>query len=127
MYEEVRILSSLRHPNINLLIQTINTKKHIHIILQLLKGDQLFASIVKKKRFTEKEAANVIKQVARACEYIHERKIIHRDLKPQNLVYLDQNNTQICVTDFGLSKWVQKRKSTDCVAARLRLPKAHRG
>lgn len=107
MYEEVRILSKLRHPNINFLIETINTKKHIHMVLELLEGDELFVSIVEKKRYTEIEAANVIRQVTRACEHMHERRIIHRDLKPQNLVYLDPNNAQICVTDFGLAKLVK--------------------
>jgi len=109
MRAEVYILQRMRHPNINCLVETMNTKKHIHMVLELLEGDQLFESIIEKKRYTEIEAANVIRQVTRACQYMHERRIIHRDLKPQNLVYLDKNNTQICITDFGLSKLVQSK------------------
>jgi len=76
-------------------------------VLELLDGGQLFESIVKKRCYTEVEAANVVRQVARACEYMHQRGVVHRDLKPENLVYLDKDSTQICVTDFGLSKCVQ--------------------
>jgi len=107
MHAEVYILERLRHPNINYLVEAMDTKKHIHMVLELLEGDQLFESIVEKKRYTEIEAANVIRQVTRACDYMHERRIIHRDLKPQNLIYLDKNNTQVCITDFGLAKLVK--------------------
>jgi len=109
VHAEVSILTRMRHPNINRLVETMNTKKHIHMVLELLEGDQLFESIVEKKRYTELEAANIIRQVTRACEYMHERRIIHRDLKPENLVYLDKKNTQICITDFGLAKLVQSK------------------
>merc|ERR1712073_288940 len=76
------------------------------LVLELLAGGELFESVVKKRCYTETEAANVIRQVARACQYMHQRGVIHRDLKPENLVYLDEGNTQICVTDFGLAKFV---------------------
>lgn len=104
--EEVKILKKLKHPNINSLIETLDTKHHLYLVLELLAGGELFESVVKKKRYTEEEAANVIRQVARACQYMHQRGVIHRDLKPENLVYLDEENTQICVTDFGLAKFV---------------------
>jgi len=108
MAEEVEILKKLRHPNINRLIETFNTKHHLYIVLELLQGDNLFDNIVSRRYYTEADAANVVKQVARACEYMHPRGVIHRDLKPENLVYLDKEKKQICVTDFGLSKYVGK-------------------
>jgi len=104
--KEVMILKMLRHPNINQMIETFDTKNHLYIVLELLQGENLFENIVKRRVYTETDAAYVVKQVARACEYMHERSIIHRDLKPENLVYLDKNYDQICVTDFGLSKYM---------------------
>merc|ERR1719419_784947 len=105
--KEVKILSVLRHPNINTMIETIDTKNHLYIVLELLEGENLFENIVKRRAYTEADAANVVKQVARACEYMHPRGVIHRDLKPENLVYLDKDKKHICVTDFGLSKSVE--------------------
>jgi len=104
--KEVSILKKLRHPNINKLIETFDTKHHLYIVLELLQGENLFENIVSARQYTEGDAANVVKQVARACEYMHPRGVIHRDLKPENLVYLDKGKQQICVTDFGLSKYV---------------------
>jgi len=109
--KEVKILEMLKHPNINKMIETFDTKHHLYIVLELLEGENLFENIVHRKVYLEKDAANVIKQVARACDYMHERGIIHRDLKPENLVYLDKRFEQICVTDFGLSKYMDHNES----------------
>jgi len=108
LHDEVKILERLSHPNINTLIETLDTKNHLYLVLQLLTGGQLFDSILKRMRYTEEEAADVIRQIARACEYMHANGVIHRDLKPENIVYLDEANSQICVTDFGLAKLVKK-------------------
>jgi len=105
--DEVVILKKLKHPNINTLIETFDTKNHLYMVLQLLTGGELFDRIVKKVCYTEEEAADVIRQVARACEYMHANGVIHRDLKPENIVYLDNETTHICVTDFGLAKYVE--------------------
>jgi len=109
--KEVHILRLLKHPNINQMVETFDTKNHLYIVLELLEGENLFENIVKRRVYTEKDAANVIKQVGRACEYMHARGIIHRDLKPENLVYMDTNYDQICVTDFGLSKYMDHTQS----------------
>lgn len=109
--KEVRILKMLKHPNINQMIETFDTKHHLYIVLELLEGENLFENIVKRQVYTEKDAAHVVKQVARACVYMHARGIIHRDLKPENLVYLDKKHEQICVTDFGLSKYMKPEES----------------
>jgi len=105
--DEVNILKKLAHPNINRLIETFDTKNHLYIVLELLMGENLFENIIKRRNYTEDDAANVVRQVARACEYMHPRGVIHRDLKPENLVYLDKKKEHICVTDFGLSKSVE--------------------
>ncbi len=47
----------------------------------------------------------MIKKLAGALSYCHERGIVHRDLKPENLLYADQTEeAEIKVADFGLAK-----------------------
>jgi calcium/calmodulin-dependent protein kinase I len=111
LMKEVMILEMLKHPNINQIIETFNTKKHLYMVLELLEGGNLFENIVKRRTYTEEDAAHVVKQVARACKYMHFNGIIHRDLKPENLVYLDKQHDQICVTGFGLSKYMDHSES----------------
>ena len=50
-------------------------------------GGELFDRIVEKGSYSEKDAADLIKQVLSAVAYMHEEGVVHRDLKPENLLY----------------------------------------
>ena len=39
------------------------------------------------KRYSEKTAAAVFRQVLAAVAYLHENNIVHRDIKPENVVF----------------------------------------
>lgn len=57
-------------------------------------GGELFDRIVEKGSYTEKDAADLIRQVLEAVDYMHEQGVVHRDLK-----------VSICYF-FHLSNWV---------------------
>jgi serine/threonine protein kinase len=42
---------------------------------------------VQLKRYSEKTAAAVFRQVLNAVAYLHENNIVHRDIKPENVVF----------------------------------------
>ena len=68
-------------------------------------GGELFDRIVEKGSYTEKDAADLIKQVLSAVNYMHESGVVHRDLKPENLLYHSpEEESKIMISDFGLSK-----------------------
>ena len=61
--------------------------------------------------FTEKMAANYIKQILSAVVYCHAYSIVHRDLKPENLLFdTDKKDAILKVIDFGTSRKIDKTK-----------------
>ena len=51
-------------------------------------GGELFDRIVEKGSYTEKDAADLMRQVLEAVDYMHEQGVVHRDLKVNASVYL---------------------------------------
>ena len=80
----------------------------IYLVLELLKGGELFDRIVEKENYSEKEAAETVRPIVDAIRYCHNLGIIHRDLKPENLL-IDYDRS-IRLVDFGLSNTYRKGK-----------------
>lgn len=99
---EVDILSKLSHPNIMQIYEFYDDAKHFYIVSEVCSGGELFEQISEKGNFTEKEAANLMKQIISAIAYSHAHNVVHRDLKPENILLDDNTETPIIkVIDWG--------------------------
>ena len=106
---EAQILRSLDHPYIvKLFDMYISPGKAIYLVMELIKGGDLFDRIVEKERYTEVQARRLFRRILTAVYYLHEeRGIVHRDLKPENILVVDRrNDVNIKLTDFGLGTFV---------------------
>merc|ERR1719187_2522447 len=102
---EIRVLRRLVHPNIVQLLEVYEDKTKVYLVMELVTGGELFDRIVEKGSYTEKDAADLIKQVLSAVAYMHDEGVVHRDLKPENLLYYSPDeDSKIMISDFGLSK-----------------------
>lgn len=110
LINEINIMKSLNHPNVIKMYEVYEGDYHIYLVLELLKGGELFDRIVKKGHYSEKDAAILISKLLWALEYIHERGIMHRDIKPENLILKDENEYEIKLADFGLAERVDKKE-----------------
>ena len=109
LMREVNLMIKLDHPNIIKLYEVYENEKYIYLIMELCTGGELFDRITENTendiQFTEKQAADLFKQMMSAINYCHKNGIVHRDLKPENLLYLNKDeNSPIKVIDFGMSK-----------------------
>merc|ERR1739846_312412 len=102
---EIKVLRRLDHPNVVKLLEAYESKSYVYLVMELVTGGELFDRIVEKGSYTEKDAADLIKQVLSAVNYMHESGVVHRDLKPENLLYHSpEEESKIMISDFGLSK-----------------------
>ena len=51
--------------------------------MEYLKGGELLQRIRRKKRFSEAEAAKLVKKLVSVVHFIHSKGVVHRDLKPE--------------------------------------------
>ncbi|KAJ8370143.1 hypothetical protein SKAU_G00101710 [Synaphobranchus kaupii] len=103
---EILILRMLSHPNILQLMDTYETRKEYFIIQEIATGGDLFDWILDQGSYTERDAANVIRQVLEAVAYLHSLNIVHRNLKLENLMYYTENNqSKVVLRDFYLSRF----------------------
>ncbi|KAM6222247.1 calcium/calmodulin-dependent protein kinase type IV [Rhynchocyon petersi] len=105
---EIGVLLRLSHPNIIKLKEIFETPAEISLVLELVTGGELFDRIVEKGYYSERDAADAVKQILEAVAYLHENGIVHRDLKPENLLYATPApDAPLKIADFGLSKIVE--------------------
>ena len=98
---EIDILKLLRHNNIVHLYNVIETETDLYLIMEYIKGIELFDYINKYHYLSESEACKFYQQIVSGIEYLGKLKVVHRDLKPENL--LITNHDTIKIVDFGLS------------------------
>ncbi|XP_050526354.1 ribosomal protein S6 kinase 2 beta-like isoform X1 [Daktulosphaira vitifoliae] len=99
---ERNILVDVRHPFIVRLHYAFQTEGKLYLILDFLRGGDLFTRLSKEVMFTEEDVKFYLAELALALDHIHSLGIIYRDLKPENIL-LDADG-HISLTDFGLSK-----------------------
>jgi len=102
---EIRVLKRLDHRNVVKLLEAYESRTCVYLVMELVTGGELFDRIVEKGSYSEKDAADLIKQVLSAVAYMHDQGVVHRDLKPENLLYYSPDpDSKIMISDFGLSK-----------------------
>mmetsp|Transcript_83363 Transcript_83363/g.165479 ORF Transcript_83363/g.165479 Transcript_83363/m.165479 type:complete len:876 (+) Transcript_83363:42-2669(+) len=110
---EVEILRQLHHPKIVNLHLVHETATWMFLVMELVRGGELFDEIVKNKSLHEDEAKHIFRQLLEAVHYMHSRHVIHRDLKPENILIASSRQAEppmagrlheIKIADFGLSK-----------------------
>lgn len=97
---EMRILSSLNHPNV------------VRVVARRLQAPPYFCVLPLYETSLRNELPGLVKDEGRifpifssildGVEYAHSEGVIHRDLKPENI--LMNSDSEVVVTDFGLGR-----------------------
>lgn len=95
MINEFKRLVKLSHQNIvkayKMYLDFDNgfqSESQAYVILELIKGKEMFEVINEAGHYNENDAKELFKQLLSAIEYMHRHGICHRDLKPNNILCL---------------------------------------
>nr|APD15505.1 CIPK14 [Saccharum hybrid cultivar ROC22] len=105
---EITTMRLVAHKNIVHLHEVMATRNKIYIVMEYVKGGELFDKIDKSGKLTEAAAHKYFQQLIGAVDHCHSRGVYHRDLKPENLL-LDENEN-LKVSDFGLSALSESKR-----------------
>ncbi|XP_042196343.1 SNF related kinase b [Callorhinchus milii] len=116
LFQEVRCMKLVQHPNVVRLYEVIDTQTKLYLILELADGGDLYDYIMRHEGGLQEELAKTyFAQVVHAISYCHTLHVVHRDLKPENVVFFKEQGV-VKLTDFGFSNRFQPgtKLATSC-------------
>ncbi|MEW6157262.1 MAG: serine/threonine-protein kinase, partial [Verrucomicrobiota bacterium] len=102
---EAEAAANLRHPNIVAIHEVGDHDGQHYFSMDFIEGKNL-AEVARGHPMPARRAAEIVKAIAEAIHYAHQRGTLHRDLKPHNVIL--GANDQPHITDFGLAKQIQR-------------------
>jgi len=104
--QEAKLLASLSHNNI-ITIYDFGTLDNgrLYLTMEYLPGGDLEKRI-KKGALPEADAIRILKELARALQFVHKQGVVHRDIKPANILF--RQDGSLVLTDFGIAKGKQQ-------------------
>lgn len=111
---EVKILQALTgHENVVQFYNAFDDDSYVYIVMELCEGGELLDRILAKRdsRYSEKDAAVIVRQMLKVAAECHLHGLVHRDMKPENFLFKSsKEDSPLKATDFGLSDFIRPGK-----------------
>ncbi|MGH7712866.1 MAG: protein kinase domain-containing protein, partial [Gemmatimonadaceae bacterium] len=98
---EIQLTARLQHPHIVPILSSGEVDGIPYYMMPFEEGQSLRVRLARSGALPVSEAVSILRDVARALEFAHEKGIVHRDIKPENILLV--GNTA-AVADFGIAK-----------------------
>ena len=107
---EAETAAQLSHPNIVPIYTVDEAEGLVFFVMAYISGDNLGKRLHDRGVLPVDETRRIVREVADALAYAHERGVVHRDIKPDNIL-LDATTGRTMVTDFGIARAVSDMDS----------------
>ncbi|KAF4527212.1 hypothetical protein B566_EDAN006138 [Ephemera danica] len=114
---EIRMLKTLKHPNLVNLLEVFRRKRRLHLVFEFCEHTVLHELERHPRGCPASMTRHVVWQCLQAVAYMHRHHCIHRDVKPENILLTRAGVVKIC--DFGFARTISPGENyTDYVATR---------
>jgi eukaryotic-like serine/threonine-protein kinase len=103
--QEYSATKEIDHPNIVRTIEFGREGNAPYLVMEYVEGESLGQRLERTPRFAEREAIQLISQVAQGLHKAHKKGLVHRDVKPDNILITPDGLAKL--TDFGLIKEIE--------------------
>ena len=110
---EIRLAASLQQANIVPVLAAGETDGLPHYTMPFVEGRSLRDRLRQDGRLPLPECIGILRDIARALAFAHERGVVHRDIKPENVLL---SGDAAVVTDFGIAKAIDSARRADGAA-----------
>src|SRR5262249_1164849 len=101
---EARAAATLRHPNVCPVYEVGQEGDCRFLVMAYVHGKSLAEHLKERgEPVPARQAALIVRKLARALAAAHAQGIVHRDLKPGNIL-VDRDRNDVVLTDFGLAR-----------------------
>ena len=102
---EAETAAQLSHPNIVPIYSVDEAESLVFFVMTYVDGDNLAKRLFERGVLPADEVRRILRDVADALAYAHERGVVHRDIKPDNIIISAETGRPM-VTDFGIARAV---------------------
>ncbi|CAJ1347658.1 unnamed protein product [Effrenium voratum] len=99
---EVEALKKMDHPHICRLVEYFETPRHLWLVTELCRGEELCGRLLCSQGLRELEVAQLTEQMLRSTLHCHRQGLLHRDLKPENFLFTGVGS-HLKLIDFGFA------------------------
>ncbi|CAH1392906.1 unnamed protein product [Nezara viridula] len=99
---EIRLLKSLKHPNLVNLVEVFRRKRRLHLVFEYCERTVLGELERHPQGCPQGLVKQMIWQTLHGILYCHQHNCIHRDIKPENILLTANGVVKLC--DFGFAR-----------------------
>jgi serine/threonine protein kinase len=119
--QEARTAARLDQPSIVKVHDFGEEDELLYIVMEYIPGDNLRGMLqnlrAQNKWIILTEAVQIVQQVCKALDYIHNQGVMHRDIKPDNLMLKPEPGNglpyRVVITDLGLARIIAEEEELE--------------